>query len=121
MKYKQCPYCFTHVQEDRWPHHDCGEKRQEEQEQLVQTTLMETLAARDVNYGDFTDNADVAQRLKDVLQSGKAWNKTTPVEREAMHQICSKLSRLVTGNPHHADTWTDIGGYAHITSERLPQ
>ena len=33
--------------------------------------------------------------------------------------ILSKISRLVTGDPAHKDSWHDIQGYAKLAEDRL--
>ena len=33
--------------------------------------------------------------------------------------IIAKLSRIIYGNPNHADHWIDIAGYAKLVSDRL--
>lgn len=89
------------------------------------TELAETLKQRNSVYGDFSDNAEVAQDLKDTLR--KAWNGTfeeTGVEIEAyvcesLELIATKLSRIVTGDPNYVDNWHDIAGYAKLVEDRL--
>ena len=81
--------------------------------------LNKTLNERGVSYGDFTDNAFVAQQLKDVVRTGRAWIDATSAQREAIDMILSKISRLVTGDPFHKDSWHDIQGYAKLAEDRL--
>ena len=81
--------------------------------------LNKTLSERGTSYGDFTDNAFVAQQLKDTVRSGRAWIDATGAQREAIDMILSKISRLVTGDPFHKDSWHDIQGYAKLAEDRL--
>lgn len=80
--------------------------------------LAQTLKSRGNTYGDFSDNASVAQMVKDALKTGKGWETLRPVHKEALDQMASKMSRIVTGDPEYQDNWDDIGGFAKITSDR---
>lgn len=80
--------------------------------------LEEILKERGDRYGDFNDNANIAQRLKDVIRSAVGWNKLRDVHREGADMICSKLSRIVTASPEYRDNWDDIAGFAKITADR---
>ena len=79
------------------------------------------LKERGERYGDFTDNALVAQALKDVLRAAVGWDKLRPVHREGADMICSKLSRIVTASPEYKDNWRDIAGFATITADRCKE
>ena len=81
--------------------------------------IEDTLKERGKSYGDFIDNATIAQELKDVVRGGEAWFEMPPDMREAVHMICSKISRMVTGDPWHIDNWTDIQGFAKLVEDRL--
>ncbi len=65
---------------------------------------------RESEYGNFKDNAYVAQELK-ILSRNPEFSR---VQREALDQILSKISRLVCGNPNHLDSWLDIANYATL-------
>ena len=84
----------------------------------MDTDLDKILKERGERYGDFTDNALVAQSLKDVLRAAVGWDKLRPVHREGADMICSKLSRIVTASPEYPDNWRDIAGFATITADR---
>lgn len=78
-----------------------------------------TLIKRQSNYGDFSDNARVAQSLKRTVQSLPGWSTAlTDTHREAIEMILFKISRIVTGNPAYKDNWHDIQGYAKLAEER---
>jgi len=40
---------------------------------------------------------------------------------ESLDLICTKLSRIVTGDCNHQDHWLDIAGYATLISDRLKE
>lgn len=63
---------------------------------------------RELEYGNFRDNAYVAQEMK-VLSRNPNFSRA---QREALDQILSKISRLTCGNPNHLDSWADIANYA---------
>jgi hypothetical protein len=84
----------------------------------VSEKLKEVLAERKESHGDFREQFAVAQTVKDALFDGSN-GLTTPVQREALDQIAHKLSRIVTGNPNHADHWRDIAGYATLIADML--
>lgn len=84
--------------------------------QKLDTTLVE----RGGRYGDFTNNARVAQQIREIVRACESWSKMTPVEREALDAIILKISRIVTGDPHYPDNWHDIQGFAKLVEDRLP-
>lgn len=81
--------------------------------------LIETLAERGESYGAFIDNADVAQRIKREMRLSANWDELRPDMREALEIIASKISRLLTGQMGHIDSWHDIAGYARLVEDRL--
>lgn len=82
------------------------------------TTLTKILEERGKTYGPFIDNAKVAQNLKDVVEGDKTCI-LYPDMREAIDVICSKIARIVTGDPTYIDNWDDIAGYATLVANRL--
>jgi len=42
-----------------------------------------------------------------------------PDQWEALDMICSKISRIVNGDPDYDDSWVDIAGYAQLIVNRL--
>ena len=72
-----------------------------------------TLDERQNTHGSFPANAACAQALKQLCFKHQR-HDLTDVQQEAVHNICQKLSRILTGNPNHADNWHDIAGYATL-------
>lgn len=68
---------------------------------------------RNKTHGDFSRNALLSQRLKDLI-----WPCVTPdwsyVARESIDMICLKLSRILSGMISEPDHWRDIAGYAQL-------
>ena len=74
------------------------------------STLNETLTERGSQYGDFGQMAADAQAAKTIFVT----EQMTPVQRECVEFICTKLARLANGNPNNRDSWVDIAGYAQL-------
>ena len=81
--------------------------------------LRDVLAERGRRYGDFADNADIAQCFKTVLRNSPRWGRLQPDQKEALEVIASKISRILTGDPDYDDNWVDIAGYATLVADRL--
>ena len=82
-------------------------------------SLTEILAERGDSYGDYTSQALVAQTLKGVVHNAPTSEVMGAIERESLDMICTKMSRLLTGDPQHLDSWVDIAGYAQLVVDRL--
>ena len=83
------------------------------------TPLQGILDARGERYGAFPSNSSIAQGIKDLLVFGDNWREVAYDQREALHQIATKISRIVTGDPDYVDNWDDIAGYAKLVADRL--
>lgn len=87
-------------------------------------TLDETLAERGKRYGDFTDHANVAQKLQNVMRNAPTgvWYTTlSDVQKQALTVIADKIARILTGDPNYADNWHDIQGYAKLVEDRISE
>lgn len=87
-------------------------------------TISAILDAREATYGTFQLNSEVAQSLKDIVAKSPGWlapweKSLTPSMKEALHQILSKVSRIVCTDGKHKDSWDDIAGYATLISKEL--
>ena len=78
-----------------------------------------TLTERGSRYGTFDSNASVAQWLKTAFRGQVSWKKMNASQQEALDLIALKLSRILTGDPHYADNWVDIAGYAKLVADKL--
>ena len=70
------------------------------------------IAERGKAHGDWHKQASIAQQLKAVLYPAR--NALTPHQVEALEMIAVKMSRILAGDPNHADHWDDIAGYARL-------
>ena len=64
-------------------------------------------------HGKWEDQASTANTLKNAVRT-PGWRNLTAMQQEAIDMILVKVSRIVNGNPSHADHWTDIKGYAEL-------
>jgi len=87
-----------------------------------------TLAERGARYGDFTDHAELAQELQDIMRGFhkpgpegsfvRPWAKLDSVKRQALTVIADKIARILSGDPNYTDNWHDIQGYAKLAEDR---
>jgi hypothetical protein len=70
-------------------------------------------------HGDFTADADMAQRLKTLLRQGKNWEILHTFEAEALDNMMTKIARILAGDPHYPDHWRDLQGFPRLVEERL--
>lgn len=83
------------------------------------TNIDQTLNERGMRYGQFHQNAFIAQQMKAVMRTTDIWENLPPDMREALDQTASKISRLLMGDPFYPDNWRDIAGYATLILQRL--
>ena len=87
----------------------------------METNVTKVLAERQNTHGDFAKNAKCSQELKGIVSEFGTDNPElfSSVQREALDNICQKMSRIITGNPNHTDSWVDIAGYATLAARDL--
>lgn len=83
------------------------------------TNINDTLTQRQGTHGEFTDNAEIMQELKQACRSTQGWANLSRVQKEALEMILHKVGRIVTGNPNEPDHWHDIAGYATLARDRV--
>jgi hypothetical protein len=74
---------------------------------------------REKTHGDFMLKATFIHEFIENITDLYSWKDLEPDQKEAIHMIMVKLSRILYGNPNHTDHWDDISGYALLVSERL--
>ena len=77
------------------------------------------LAERCKIHGDFTDDAEIAQALKDVMRRGLNWVELDAGPARSVEQTQTKIARILSGDPNHPDHWKDIQGYPRLVEQRL--
>jgi len=65
-------------------------------------------------HGNWLEQGEFAQEVKELLRTRIGWDILAPHQREAVDMIAMKLSRILCGDPTHADHWDDIAGYAYL-------
>jgi len=80
----------------------------------------ELLDTRELTHGDYIDTARIAQRLKGIIQNEVEHRKNRGqaaldfTKRESLDLMCTKISRILSGEPTEEDHWDDIAGYAKL-------
>ena len=78
------------------------------------------LNTREKTHGNYRENANISQAIKDVLRSGKNWERLHDGQKEALEMISVKLARLLSGDKDFRDHWDDIEGYAKLGGQAGP-
>ena len=88
---------------------------------MAQESMDALLQKREDQYGSFMFGANIAIRLKGVMHNAIAQKDLhlAPDQMLALDMIAVKISRILSGNPSHKDSWVDIAGYAKLVSDRL--
>lgn len=74
---------------------------------------------RKQTHGAYHEYAMHEQALRELFHSVPNWEAMTATQRSVLENIAGKLARILTGSPHHIDTWRDIQGYAQRAIEEL--
>lgn len=77
-------------------------------------TVEETLKQRGSRYGEFADNAETSQLLKQTMRNAKNWHELSFAQQEALEMVQHKISRLLNGDPTYHDNVVDILGYTEL-------
>lgn len=85
------------------------------------TDISATLQERGSRYGSFDTHAQITQQLKFVINRALFEQKKvlTASMKESLDMIAHKIGRIVNGDPHYADSWIDIAGYAQLVADEL--
>jgi len=98
-----------------------AEKPAEKPAPVTQETVDAILDGRNGIYGSYANVARTSQMLKHFFRSTLAGNGLSLREEQAesLDMIANKLSRILNGDPHYVDSWTDIAGYATLVTRAL--
>lgn len=72
------------------------------------------LHLRESTHGNYEVQAAVAQKIKKIWEDTPNWPKLGDAERESLHMIAAKISRILCGDPKCKDHWVDLAGYAQL-------
>ena len=67
---------------------------------------------RGTTHGSFEDNARIAQQFRKLCRTSSHWEAMPVEHREALDNMATKFSRILSGQSTFADHWDDISGYA---------
>jgi hypothetical protein len=87
----------------------------------VSATTTEILTERAKTHGDYKVTAEIAVATKHLWSNQHGWTRLTATQVESLDMIASKVARILSGNPHAADHWADIQGYAQLVADELKQ
>ena len=82
--------------------------------------IQDTLKERGTTHGNYVDQSVLASTLLASFQSGANWRHLSPAQEQALIMMAIKISRILTGDPDHADSWHDIAGYASLVEQTIP-
>jgi hypothetical protein len=87
------------------------------------SNLDSILAERGASHGDFTEQARISQNIKAMMRNSANWKGAhlSSVQMDSLEMIAVKISRILAGDPRHADHWDDIAGYARLAADRVAQ
>jgi len=104
----------------RWSKPDQDGLRHKESE-LATDPSRGVLNERGTTHGDFVENGEIMQALKELMRAHRKWLSLYPYQQEALEMIQHKIGRILCGDPNYYDHWRDIAGYAKLVEERCPQ
>lgn len=82
-------------------------------------TIDQILAERGRRYGSFAGHAFITQDIKEAMKSHVGWDDLDPDMVECLEMVAHKIGRIINGDPHYVDSWTDIIGYTRLVEKRL--
>lgn len=77
------------------------------------------LKEREETHGLYADVSQTAQSLKNSFAVQPNWVVLSPVQRESLDLIATKLARILNGDPDEIDHWEDVAGYARLVVREL--
>jgi hypothetical protein len=83
-------------------------------------SIEDTLRERGkVSGQSYLEQAGCAQILKQTIRQAPNWKSLRVDQRESLERFCTKMSRILHGDPNHADSWHDIAGYATLIEKSI--
>jgi hypothetical protein len=82
-------------------------------------SAMNTLRARQKEYGLFREGAQRVQAFKSIARDSHNWERMSDAQQESLDLIFTKIGRILNGNPDNPDSWHDIAGYATLVEKEL--
>lgn len=82
--------------------------------QVKESETTAVLRERGQRYGLFSEQARIAQSLKNALRAEKGFYKLSEVQKEALEMVMHKIARMLNGDPTYDDNVVDIMGYTEL-------
>jgi hypothetical protein len=86
-----------------------------------ESKMAQTLAERGSQYGNWREQAIIAQNVKEAFRKNTNWDSLPPYLRETLDMIASKVSRVLNGNPMYLDNVHDMVGYTKLAEDCMEQ
>lgn len=80
--------------------------------------ISDLLTTRHSTHGEYLDNSRNTQQTMRLWSKAPNWEKLTDDQKESLHMIGHKVSRILCGDPEEPDHWDDIAGYAKLSADR---
>ena len=77
----------------------------------------ELLDTRQTTHGSFRDNAEFAQKIRNLYRASPSWLAMPYEHREALDMMATKFSRILSGQSDCRQHWEDVEGYARLALE----
>ncbi len=82
-------------------------------------SVEKTLDSRNSVHGLYHEQAELGEAIRKLMATGFNWRSLSTTQRDALVMISVKISRILTGDPNHADHWHDLQGYARLVEREL--
>jgi hypothetical protein len=86
-------------------------------DRIMTDRIDDILKERQKSYGRIEDNFELLRQFKIVVSDARP--DLEFIYEEFLNMIFLKISRLLTGDYKHKDSWDDIAGYAKLASEYI--
>ena len=77
----------------------------------------DVLKERAQTHGDFSEVAETAQCLKQIMHNCLNWDELACHNKEALEAIVCKMARILCGDADFLDHWKDVAGYAMLAHD----
>lgn len=81
--------------------------------------IEETLKTRGNVHGDFVASAQFKDSVNSIVRLTPNYIRMDRACRQALFMIVEKMGRILYGEPHFADHWHDISGYAKLIDDAI--
>jgi len=79
------------------------------------------LSDREQTHGLFREVAGYSQAIKQLMRTGRNWNRLDVAQAQALEVVADKVARILCGDPSYQDHWQDGAGYFELVLRDLVQ